>query len=137
MAKKMSFLRSAITLKCPSCHQESMFRNAQIYTWKDMGSVKEKCSSCGANLKPESGFYFGAAYVSWALTVTLWVAVLIGLKTLGALGWIEFSFLTHPVTFLTTGTIATIVLFPLLLRFSRSIWAHLFIKEKRSIDLSS
>ncbi len=93
-----------------------------------MGEVKEKCGTCGTNLKPETGFYFGAAYVSWGLTVALWVTILVSLKVLDSIGLIEFGFLTHPVTFLTTGVIATLVLFPFLLRFSRSMWAHFFIK---------
>jgi hypothetical protein len=130
MPKKMSFLKSSVLLKCPSCHEESMFVNERVYTWTNMGEVKEKCGTCGANLKPETGFYFGAAYVNWGLTVALWVSVLVALNVFDLLGWIHFSFYTHPVTFLLTGIIATILLFPILLRFSRSLWAHLFIKEK-------
>lgn len=105
-----------------------MFVKEGIYTWTNMGEVKEKCGTCGVNLKPETGFYFGAAYVSWGLTVALWVTILVALKVLDSIGLIEFGFLTHPVTFLTTGILATIVLFPYLLRFSRSMWAHFFIK---------
>ncbi|MFM9985562.1 MAG: DUF983 domain-containing protein [Flavobacteriales bacterium] len=107
-----------------------MFVNETVYTWTNMGEVKEKCDICGANLKPETGFYFGAAYVSWGLTVALWISVLIGLKILNSVGMIEFGFLTHPVTFLSTGLVLTVILFPILLRFSRSLWAHLFIKER-------
>ena len=92
-----------------------MFVNERVYTWTNMGEVKDKCSTCGASLKPETGFYFGAAYVSWGLTVALWISVLVGLKILDSIGVIEFGFLTHPVTFLTTGVILTVVLFPVLL----------------------
>ena len=89
-----------------------------------------ECSECKTNLVPETGFYFGAAYVSWALTVALWLSVLVLLKVFDAIGLIEFGFLTHPVTFLTSGGIATILVFPYLFRLSRSIWAHMFIKKK-------
>ena len=50
----------------------------------------------------EPGFYFGASYVSYALTVALWVAVVVALLTFDAIGLIEYGFLTHPVTFLGT-----------------------------------
>lgn len=115
-------------MKCPSCHEESLFVNGGIYKWTKMGEVKEKCNSCGTNLKPETGFYFGAAYVSWALTVALWVSVLVALIVFDCIGLITFSFYTHPVTFLTTGILSTVILFPIILRLSRSLWAHFFIK---------
>jgi hypothetical protein len=67
--------------------------------------------------------------VSWGLTVALWVSVLVALKVLDAIGWIEFGFLTHPVTFLSVGMAATVVVFPYLFRLSRSVWAHMFIKK--------
>ena len=81
-------------------------------------------------MQPEPGFYFGAAYVSWALTVATWVSVLVALKCFDAWGWIEFGFLTHPGTFLMSGIGTSLVLFPYMFRLSRSIWAHMFIPFK-------
>ena len=66
--------------------------------------------------------------MSWGLTVTMWVAILVSLKTLDALGVLEFGFLTHPKTFLLTGIVFTVLLFPILFKLSRSIWAATFIK---------
>jgi rRNA maturation protein Nop10 len=126
---RQNTLYSALTFKCPNCGKSSMFENPALYTFENMGATKNKCNVCGTNLKPETGFYFGAAYVSWALTVALWVSVLVALKTFDALGWIEFGFLTHPWTFLGTGFGLTILLFPYMFRLSRSIWAHMFIKK--------
>jgi len=100
-----------------------------VYTFIDLGKMYSTCPVCSTNLVPETGFYFGAAYVSWALTVALWVSVLVALKVLDALGWIAFGFLTHPVTFLSVGMIATLVAFPYMFRLSRSIWAHMFVKK--------
>jgi hypothetical protein len=116
--------------KCPVCHKASIYKNPSIYTFVELGDMYRECPVCHTNLVPETGFYFGAAYVSWALTVALWVSVLIALKVFDALGWIEFGFLTHPVTFLTTGMVATLVFFPYMFRLSRSIWAFMFIKKK-------
>lgn len=107
-----------------------MFVNPNTYSLKKLGEHKRVCDHCGADLQPEPGFYFGAAYVSWALTVALWVSVLVALKVFDALGWIEFGFLTHPILFLGSGIIVSIILFPYMFRLSRSIWAHFFIKPK-------
>ena len=122
-------LLSSLTFKCPHCGKASIFENPSLYTFENIGKIKDRCESCDTNLKPETGFYFGAAYVSWALTVALWVSVLVALKTFDAWGLIEFGFLTHPWTFLGTGFGMTILLFPYMLRLSRSLWAHMFIKK--------
>lgn len=90
--------------------------------------MHDKCEVCSTKLKPEPGFYFGAAYVNWGLTVALWVSVLVTLKIFDALGWIQFAFLENPLTFLLSGIGLSIILFPYMFRLSRSIWAHFFIK---------
>ena len=134
--RKNNRFRNAIMLKCPVCGQCSMFENPKTFTLHKIGNVKTHCEVCQCNLKPETGFYFGAAYVNWALTVALWVSVLVALKTFNFLGWIEFGFLTNPVMFLTTGFIFTLILFPYVFRLSRSIWAAFFVTPKDSSDSS-
>lgn len=117
-----------VALRCPQCREAYFYENPNTYSFHKLGANKSVCDVCGANLQPEPGFYFGAAYVSYALTVALWISVLVALITFNALGWIEFGFLTHPVTFLLSGIVATILTFPYLFRLSRSMWAHFFIK---------
>lgn len=126
--KKKSTLTSMLTLQCPQCRESHLFENPKTYSLVKLGTTKKHCDKCGVDLQPEPGFYFGAAYVSWALTVAQWVSVLVALKVFAAWGWIEFSFLTHPGTFLITGIVVSIILFPYMFRLSRSMWAHFFIK---------
>jgi hypothetical protein len=130
MTNEKNRFRAMLSHKCPVCGDASIYKNPSIYTFVKLGDMHKECPVCHANLVPETGFYFGAAYVSWGLTVALWVSVLVALKVFDALSWIEFGFLTHPVTFLTTGMVATLVFFPYLFRLSRSIWAFMFIKNK-------
>jgi hypothetical protein len=130
MKSAKSPLVAMLQHRCPVCREASIYENPSVYTFVRLGEMHRECPVCKANLVPETGFYFGAAYVSWALTVALWVSLLVVLKVLDALGWIEFGFLTHPVTFLTVGGIETIVLFPYLFRVSRSIWAYMFIRRR-------
>jgi len=105
-----------------------MYENPTLYTFNNLGGSKKKCDVCATNLVPEPGFYFGAAYVNWALTVVLWVSILVALKTINALGWIDYGFLTHPEKLIFSGIALTLVAFPYMFRLSRSVWAHLFIK---------
>ncbi|MFM2200902.1 MAG: hypothetical protein RL040_102 [Bacteroidota bacterium] len=132
MANEKSAFGAMLTHTCPVCRKASIFKNPAAYTFVELGKMHSECPECKTNFVPETGFYFGAAYVSWALTVALWVSVLVALKALDAIDLIEFGFLTHPVTFLTTGMVATILVFPYLFRLSRSIWAHMFIKKNES-----
>jgi uncharacterized protein (DUF983 family) len=125
--KHRTLLGSMLSLRCPHCREAHLFENPSYYTFHKIGETHSECSLCGANLKPEPGFYFGAAYVSWALTVAQWVSVLVALKVFDAIGWIEFGFLTHPATFLISGIVVSLITFPYLFRLSRSIWAHFFI----------
>lgn len=102
-------------------------RNA--YLPRTMNTMPKACPNCEADFEREPGFYFGAAYVSYALTVALWVAVLVALNTFGALGWIAFTgFLDQPEVFLLSGIGTLIALLPLVQRLSRSIWIHLFLR---------
>jgi len=110
--KKNTLVGSMVALRCPQCREANFYVNPKTYSFHKLGENKSVCDHCGADLQPEPGFYFGAAYVSYALTVALWVSVLVALITFNAIGLIEFGFLTHPVTFLTTGLIATVVTFP-------------------------
>ncbi len=130
-AKSMGMLRSSLLLRCPHCHQSSLFTNPKVYTWTQIGEMKNSCEKCNTSFNNEVGFYFGAAYVSYALTVALWVSILVALKVFNVFGWIEFGFLTHPVLFLSVGIVATAVFFPYIFRLSRSIWAHFFIKADK------
>ncbi len=84
---------------------------------------------CGADFQREPGFYFGAAYVSYALTVALWVSVLVALYTFDALGWITFGFFSHVTLFLGTGVTLLVLLLPPLYRLSRSIWLHMMTRR--------
>lgn len=92
--------------------------------------MHDACGQCGERFKREPGFYFGAAYVSYALTVALWVAVIVALYTFDALGWIGYSFFENPVMLLTTGITTLLVLLPILFRISRLLWLGFFVQYK-------
>lgn len=106
-----------------------MFEVRNPYRPKTINAMYPTCPVCKADFEREPGFYFGAAYVSYALTVALWVAVLVALYTFGALGWITFTgFFDQPEVFLITGIVTLVLLLPPLQRLSRSIWIHMFLR---------
>lgn len=124
-------LYSILKFKCPKCHRGNLYKDSNPYRLKSLTDMHVKCECCGEKFSKEPGFYFGAAYVSYALTVALWVAVWVALVVFDALGWISFSFFEDPLVFLTAGVVALILGLPYLYRLSRSIWINMFVTFDR------
>lgn len=131
MAWKETKMYSILAMKCPKCHKGDLFLVKNAYRLKDIASMHEKCSVCQEDFLREPGFYFGAAYVSYGLTVALWVAAVVALKVFDFIGLIEYGFLSHPATLLITGITLLVLLLPLLYRLSRSIWINMFVHYKK------
>lgn len=123
MSSKKNPLVSILQMRCPQCRQGRMF-HSYTYDLKNVGNMHKQCDHCGKNFTPEPGFYFGATYVSYALTVavsffTFWAAFpFIGW------GWDNVN------TYLIVIGIVLFFLTPLLYRLSRSIWLFMFTSYK-------
>lgn len=81
--------------------------------------MPETCSECGQKYLLEPGFYYGAMYVSYALTVALSVAVFVAMTVL----W-HFDTLW----FLGLNALAIVIMFPLIFRTSRAVWINFFVR---------
>jgi uncharacterized protein (DUF983 family) len=127
--KKPGKFIAMLTNRCPACHEGHLFEKANPYASGFM-TMKPKCEVCGENFKREPGFYFGAAYVSYALTVALWVAVVVALYTFDAIGLMEYTFFYKPMLTIVIGIVLLVVLLPVLFRLSRSLWIHMFVQRK-------
>ncbi len=125
-------MASMLGSRCPGCREARLFKVRNPYRLRSINGMHAACPQCGENFLREPGFYFGAAYVSYALTVALWVAVLVALYVFGDLGWVPFTgMFDQPELFLCTGVVALLVLLPPLQRLSRSIWIHFFVRYRR------
>lgn len=86
--------------------------------------MPEACPVCGQAMEPEIGFYYGTGYVSYGLSLMfcgisfiLWVLLIgISLKDNRIFWWLGIN------------TALMIVIQPLLMRLSRSIWIAFFVK---------
>ena len=111
-------MREAILLgKCPRCRKGDMFKYpiSQISKFNLMHS---HCKCCDQIFNVEPGFFIGAMYISYAFIVA----------TVFIEGLIIYNFAKDleiwVYTMIITGTV--ILLTPLLFRFSRAIYLHLF-----------
>jgi uncharacterized protein (DUF983 family) len=124
MLKKGSKLYSLVHNKCPRCHQGDFFVHGCSLNFKNNLKIHDTCSECGLKYMLEPSFFYGAMYVSYALTVAIAVAVfvisyLIGLNIL-------YSFIAIIVVL--------IALTPRLMRISRLLYINMFVHFKEKIN---
>jgi uncharacterized protein (DUF983 family) len=138
--KHRSYLETVLTNRCPRCREGKLFEASNPYTWGKILKMNERCPVCGQPTEIEVGFYYGTAYVSYAVTVAFSVATFIAWWVL-----IGFSLKDGDLRVLYWGifnAIAMIILQPVFMRLSRSVWLSWFVKhdpdwQEKPIDQES
>ncbi|HNP49003.1 MAG TPA: DUF983 domain-containing protein [Bacteroidia bacterium] len=117
-------LSGIVSMKCPACRTGNIFVESNPYVLSKMGEMHENCSVCGESFRHEPGFYFGAAYVSYALMVAFLVGV-------GLLYYAVFREIgDHMFRLLVIGTISAVMIAPLIFRYSRIIYLYIIVRYK-------
>jgi hypothetical protein len=116
MAKEESHWYAFTHAKCPHCHHGEMFVNRNPYAIMSMSKMPSHCALCGRSFFPETGFYWGAMYMSYVMTVMFSAVnvVMIGF----IFGW-DMCLLIGGNTLLLIGS------FPLFYRYARVLWLQL------------
>lgn len=118
------FLNSVIKSKCPRCNLDNLYVDNNPYHLSKLGQMKKKCEKCGQAYEPETGFYYGAMYVSYALSV-------------GAMfipGYLLYLLFDVSFVVLLGFVLAVYILaFPLFFRLARNIWLNIFVKYDRTL----
>jgi len=122
--KVPNYLVSTLTNKCPRCREGYLFKSTNAYDLKNVVEMNEKCPVCSQRTEIEVGFYYGTSYVSYALGVAFTVAVFVAWYVL-----IGFSIDDNRVFWcMGTAIAGLIILQPILMRLSRSLWLSWFVK---------
>jgi uncharacterized protein (DUF983 family) len=116
--KKGTKLYAVLKQKCPRCHEGDLFEFKISYRFKDITTMYKMCPHCGLKYEVEPGFFYGAMYVSYALTVALWAFLAIAIFTF---------YNMSPWLFLGIGISALLLLLPFIYRISRAIWLNMFV----------
>jgi hypothetical protein len=101
-----------------------MFKNNNPWRLKKVFDMPERCPQCGQPYELEPGFWYGTAYVSYALSVAFSVSsfvvwyVLIGMSTQD----------NRFFVWLTINVILLIGIQPWIMRLSRVIYLYFFVK---------
>lgn len=118
MLKKGSKLYSILTGTCPKCQKESMYLDQNPLHLGNILKMHENCSHCGLKYQIEPSFFYGAMYVSYGLNVAIGIAAFV----------ISYVLLNSSLKVAFISIIASLlVLFPLVLRWSRNIYINMFV----------
>jgi len=113
-------LLDIIRYKCPKCKKNNIFNSNGNLFRLQIPKMNERCKNCNYKYEIETGFFFGAMYVSYGLTVAQ-----IAIFSILSFFFFEASLLT---TFL--GVIVVSVLLSILnYKLARTIWIYLFYKS--------
>lgn len=122
--KKPSYILSVLRSRCPRCRRGHLFVSQNPYRLKTCVKMHSHCVVCNQPTEIEVGFYYGTGYVSYALAVAFtvasfiawWVIIGIGLNDNRIFWWLGIN------------TALLILLQPLFMRLSRSLWISWFVK---------
>lgn len=113
------FISSVLRSKCPKCNLDNLYVDNNPYHLSTLSVMKKKCGCCGQSFEPETGFYYGAMYVSYGLGVAVMVVPAMLMYLIFDLGF--GALLTFVITTYIVG-------FPLFFRYSRNIWLNIFVR---------
>lgn len=116
MSRKSKVL-AVIQGKCPQCHKGNLFKYG-AYNLGKFTKVNQNCPNCGVVFEKEPRFFDGAMYISYALSVGLFLVS----------AFIIYQ-LFHPVSenVYMIAIISEVILFyPLMFRYSRIFYLYLF-----------
>src|SRR5947209_8129921 len=116
----MSRFNSIFSWKCPRCRKGNLFKHPISFHLGKTLEMNESCPHCGLNLNPEPGYYYGAMFVSYALTIFEIALVVAGVYVLNheAATWVYLIFVIA----------VSLVLMPFNYRWGRAGWISLFHK---------
>jgi len=109
--------KAGLALKCPRCHQGNLFTHS-AYNLGKFDRMPEKCPVCGFRYEVELGFYWGAMYMSYGISVLIVLIVGVSLYHLA----------NDPPTWVYLTTVASIIVVftTVLFRYGRVLMLYFF-----------
>jgi uncharacterized protein (DUF983 family) len=121
MIKKGNKLYSILKFRCPQCHEGDFFLSSS-YNLLKSGETHVHCEKCNLKFSKEPGFYYGAMYISYAISVAIFIAI-----------WATTLVLNIDLKIFELVVLIASVLIgvaPFTYHLSKIIWANLFFSYK-------
>lgn len=110
-------------MKCPRCREGNLYRSS-IFSMEGIYNMNDRCPCCGQDFEMEPGFYWGAMYIGYGLSSGYMLSTMLIL-----LYGFEFTLNQSFVLAILGG----IVIVPLVARFARTIWIHIYVRYNPKI----
>jgi uncharacterized protein (DUF983 family) len=112
MANMQSFIKG----RCPKCGEGRIFVSSNPYNLRKMLEINKYCPVCHEDFIPELGFYWGASYMAYVLTVAFsGITFLISTLLFGFMNSLS-------LTYVAVNGVLLFLFCPLFFRFSRVLW---------------
>jgi uncharacterized protein (DUF983 family) len=111
-----SLLKGLLHAKCPQCRKGDLFTHSLTSITK-FNIMNNACPHCGVRLEPEPGFYQGAMYVGYALSVVVTAIVFVLVYMLN---------ITSMWTPIAAVAAIMVLLIPINYRYSRTFYLYMF-----------
>jgi uncharacterized protein (DUF983 family) len=121
MFRKGSKAYSIFGLKCPRCNDGDLFPSP-TFSLKQPFEMLDNCPCCGQKYLLETGFYYGAMFVSYILTAFM---------MFGMFAFFKFGLGLRVVHSFFIATTVVTILFIWIFRISRSLWLSVFVRYER------
>lgn len=118
-----SMLQSVIKNKCPRCHKGEFWahRNPYYNLLINKARIYESCGHCGLKYERETGYWYGAMYVGYGLSIAAFVTAWVATAVLYPEHWPLYIQVLSIIAFATA-------LIPINFYLSRLVWINLFTK---------
>jgi hypothetical protein len=123
ITKKHGYFWGILNQKCSRCRTGDMFVSKSSYKLKTFMRMNKSCPVCSQPMEIEPGFYYGTAYVSYALTIAFSVSSFVAWWVL-----VGFSLDDNRVFWwMGINAIMLLALQPWFMRLSRAVWLSFFV----------
>jgi len=115
----MNKLEAAIKMKCPRCHEGDVFETKNPFVLNKMTAMHEHCPHCHLKYEREVGYFYGSMFISYILNIALFVSITVA----------YYAYFENKVDwrlYIGGYVLLTFLVFPVIYRFSRSIWLQIF-----------
>ncbi|HRG59135.1 MAG TPA: DUF983 domain-containing protein [Bacteroidia bacterium] len=109
---------SVVFNRCPQCHKGKVLKYPPYQLGKLL-DTEDLCSHCNLKYEKEPGFFYGAMYVSYALSSGIFIVAYL----------LQSLFFNFPITQFAIFMVSLMLLaFPIIARWSRILWLNFFVK---------
>ncbi|WP_074407238.1 hypothetical protein [Aquimarina megaterium] len=108
--------------KCSKCEEGDIFiKKRGLFTLR-LPKMNEKCPCCNHKFLIEPGYFYGAMYVSYGLTVAEGIVIYL----------LSSFFVTRPVHFFIILSVSAVLLSTTNYKYARIFWIYLFTRKAQN-----